>query len=83
MIEIYTKSNCNFCNLAKELLENYNVEYREFMLGQDFEREYIQDNFPLARTYPIIVVDDVYVGGYQQLKETITDINFGKSLLVE
>lgn len=83
MIEVYTKPNCNFCNLAKELLEDRGIDYREFILDVDFSREHIQDNFPAARTYPIIVVDEQYVGGYQQLREVISDPNFGKTLLID
>lgn len=83
MIEIYTKNDCNFCKLAKQLLEDRGIDYREFTLDEDFTRDYILDNFPTARTYPIIVVDNQYVGGYQRLREVVSDPNFGKTLLID
>lgn len=64
MITIYGKPACPFCAKAKQLcdMRGYDYEYKE--LGEDFEREFILETFPGARTFPQIVVNGLKVGGY-------------------
>lgn len=68
MIEIYTKKNCSYCVHAKEYMTKNLMEYVEYKLGIDFERETILEKFPTAKTYPIIVIDNEYIGGFVDLK---------------
>jgi glutaredoxin len=76
MIIIFGKPACPSCTKAKQLCEmrNYDYEYKE--LGKDFEREYILDEFPGARTFPQIVVNGQKVGGYEQFTKYIEDTAF-------
>lgn len=71
-IEIYSKSQCPFCDYAKqkaESLKGYGIaEYAVFELGKDFNREELLEKFPLARTFPQIKVDGVSIGGWDQFK---------------
>lgn len=73
---VYTKHNCEYCTKAKALLTNKGLEYRELILGEDFDREQLLSWFPSARTFPQIEVygDDpipTYIGGFVQLVESL------------
>lgn len=70
-VTIYTKDNCSFCTNAKALMNAKGITYLEQKLGEDFTREYILDYFPAAKTFPIIIVDGMNIGGYTQLKEML------------
>ena len=76
MILIYGKPACPYCTKAKQLCDvrGYQYEYQE--MGTDFEREYILENFPGARTFPQIVVNGLKVGGYDQFTKYIEDTNY-------
>ena len=71
MIEIYSKPNCKFCVAAKALLNSKNIEFQEKTLDIDFSRDDIIAEFPLAKTFPVVVIDGKYIGGYEQLKTRI------------
>lgn len=70
-IEIYTKDDCSYCTAAKALLAVKGILFTEQKLGIHFTRETLKEKFPLAQTFPVIVVDNFYIGGYNQLKEHI------------
>lgn len=74
MIEVYSKENCKFCVMAKNLLTSFNKSYTEIKLEVDITRDDLIARFPTAKTFPIIVVNDDYIGGYDQLKAVIQDI---------
>jgi len=67
-VDVYTKLGCAFCDWTKNLLKSKGIGYNEHKLGKDFTREFILENFPSARTFPIIIVDGFNVGGYDGLK---------------
>jgi glutaredoxin len=46
-------------------------EYKQY--GIDFDRSYMTEIFPGARTFPQIIVDGSKIGGYTELKE-LTDL---------
>jgi glutaredoxin len=66
---VYTKDNCSYCVKAKQLLSIKNVVYNEVVIGQDILREDFMSLFPDVRTVPFIIIDNVKVGGYEQLRE--------------
>lgn len=77
-IEIYSKDNCPFCDMAIAYVEKaqrdpVNAEARSlqlevFKLGEDFQREELMKKFPTARTFPQITLDGNAIGGWDQLK---------------
>ena len=71
-VNLYTKDNCSFCVNAKALLNAKGIQFTEQKLGEDFTREFILDTFPGAKTFPIIIVDGMRIGGYTELKEMLT-----------
>ena len=43
------------------------MEFNEYVVGKDLTRDELREQFPLARTMPVILVDGKYVGGYNEL----------------
>ena len=70
-IVIYSKDNCSFCDRARELLKSQGKEYIEYKLDKDFTRETIKTVFPTAKTFPVIVINNDYIGGYTELAEKL------------
>lgn len=68
MIQIYTKPNCSYCSYAKTFMRENNIPYIEYKLDLDFTRDYIVEKFPFASTYPVILVEGIYIGGFTDLK---------------
>lgn len=83
-VVIYSRENCAYCAYAKNLLETKNIPYMELKLDVDFSRETLLENYPTAKTFPVITVDGFYIGGYSQLAERInTRTNENTQLLTE
>jgi glutaredoxin len=68
MIIMYSKSNCSYCAHAREYMNKNNIPYTEFKLDEDFNRDFILHRYPEAKTYPIIVDKEEYIGGFIDLK---------------
>ena len=73
IIEIYSKENCPYCVQAETLCKQNAIliDYKKFMLDEDFTREGLFEKFPTARTFPQIVVDGESIGGFTELKELV------------
>lgn len=80
-IDIYTKENCSFCTRAKNFLTNRKMGYSEYKLGTDVTLDEIRANFPLQKTFPIILIEGNVIGGYTDLVEAASDPNFGLNLI--
>jgi len=67
-VEIYTTMLCGFCYAAKRLLNNKGVTYTEIdtMLKPGVRREMIE-RAQGKSTVPQIFIDDVHVGGCDEL----------------
>ena len=68
-IEIYSKTNCMYCDKAVHIAQQIIQEtsehsYDKYMLDEDFTREELLEKFPNARTFPQIVIDGENIGGY-------------------
>ena len=83
MIEVYSKADCIYCNMAKDLLALCNITFTEQRLGVDFTVNTLKTKFPDAKSFPIIVVDGFYIGGYNQLKEHLESNNDHRKFLAE
>lgn len=69
---IWTKNQCPYCDQAKALLDLNNIEYEERRIGDGYTKEDLLAAVPQARTVPQIFIDGKLIGGYTQLKETLT-----------
>jgi len=63
-VEIYTKWGCPYCVAAKALLDRKGVAYTEYdvTMGGEKRAEMVR-RVPGATTVPQILIDDVAVGG--------------------
>jgi glutaredoxin 3 len=69
-VEIYTKFACPFCVRAKALLDGKGVGYTEYdVSGGGAKRQEMVDRAPGARTVPQIFINDVAIGGSDDLRE--------------
>lgn len=77
MFEIYSKPNCRYCVLAKELLQRNNLPYVEHVLDvgqlkEDGVNYYtvpqLHARVPGARTVPQIFKGGELIGGFDALK---------------
>jgi glutaredoxin len=66
------------------LLTNRNIHYTELKLNEDFTRETLNDLYPSATSFPVIVVDGFNIGGYNELNNMLTEeIQKSQKLLME
>ena len=67
-VEIYTTTTCWFCDRAKALLRKKGVAYDEIDVGNNPElREAMVARARGRRTVPQIFIDDVSIGGSDDL----------------
>ena len=74
-IIIYSKPNCVYCDKSKALVKGLGMPYEEKMFGKDFKspEELYEAVGKQVRTMPQIKIDDVLIGGYNQLVEFLAD----------
>ena len=74
-IIIYSKPNCVYCDKSKALVKGLGMTYEEKMFGKDFKtpEELYEAVGKQVRTMPQIKIDDVLIGGYNQLVEFLAD----------
>jgi glutaredoxin 3 len=69
-VEIYTKFACPYCVRAKHLLDNKGVAYTEYDVTMGgARREEMVSRAPNARTVPQIFINDMAIGGSDELRE--------------
>src|SRR6056300_99508 len=68
-VEIYSKSNCPFCDKAKQWFQSHGYEYIEHKLETNEERAALYQRIPGARSVPQIYIDDKLIGTYDQFME--------------
>ena len=66
---VWSNINCHFCEMAKTLLEQKDIEYEERNLAENWKIQQLLEVVPGARSVPQIFVDDKYIGGYDELVE--------------
>ncbi len=68
-VEIYSKSNCVFCDKAKNYFAQNNITYEEFNVEIPEIFDDLMKRNPNARTMPQIFIDNTLIGGYTDLIE--------------
>jgi len=67
---VWSKDNCSYCVQAKNLLQLKGIEFEERNITQGtWTKEQLLESVPNARTLPQIFLDDVFVGGFNELKK--------------
>jgi len=70
-VEIWGKENCGYCTAAKSLAESKGINYVYKKMGTDFTRDEVFEQFPNARTFPQIKVNDEPIGGYNEFSRLV------------
>jgi glutaredoxin len=67
---IVGRSNCSFCDKAKELLEEHGHVYTYYSIE---DNKWVIDLFRRSaiNTVPQVWLDDKYIGGYTELKGSL------------
>ena len=69
-IIVYSKPQCPYCDKAKALLTRLGHDYTEKVVTVDMTLENLYEVLgKQVRTIPQIVIDDVHIGGYNELVE--------------
>lgn len=74
-INIYGRPNCQWCDAAKNLLDRKKWKYTYLDLidlRPEVRNEVLTESG--MRTVPIIKVDNIYIGGYNQLEAYIRGV---------
>jgi len=82
-VEMYSKDGCNYCMAAARLMMQKGIQFTVQELNIHFTREMLLEKFPDARTFPVIVVDGMYIGGYNELNEELNKQPSSQILLNE
>jgi glutaredoxin 3 len=64
---IYTKDNCPYCRMAKDLLSARNVKFDEVRIDLDENKREDMIRLSNRRTVPQIFINDQSIGGYDDL----------------
>ena len=67
---IYSKDHCPYCDRAKSLFQSKNQPFEEICFKEDNMEDFkkLQQKTGM-RTVPQIFIDDVLIGGFQELSE--------------
>lgn len=71
MYTLYTRASCNLCEIAKKYLTENNEPYKLMVIDVDTTREYVLTKYPHAKTLPVVVYDEKFIGGKDELIEHV------------
>lgn len=67
---VWSKDDCSYCVQAKNLLQSKGIEFEERNITQGtWTKEQLLESVPNARTLPQIFVNNVLVGGFNELRK--------------
>lgn len=72
---VWSKYNCQFCDQAKSLLKQYEIDFEERKIGDGYTKEELLEDVPNARTLPQIFIDGELIGGFTELKKRLENVN--------
>ena len=72
-VEIYTKSICSYCDMAKKFFDQKGINYKVYNADDPLVFQEMLKRNPAARTVPQIFIDGNLIGGYTDLIENFTE----------
>lgn len=70
---VWSKDACAFCDRAKKLLSQHNIQYEERNItAGTWTKEQLLESVPTARTLPQIFLNNEYIGGFTELQKRLT-----------
>lgn len=72
-IQIYGREACPYCTRLVDLLKSKNVDfhYSDFYSETDSHQQMIRSKTK-ATTFPIVLINNVYVGGFDNISTILT-----------
>ena len=79
-IIMYTRTNppCPFCKQAKQFAENKKIAFENIDIGTDITVQEFQEKFPAARSVPLILDNDVVIGGFTEFCNYVLSKELGE-----
>ena len=76
-IIVYSSNNCGYCAKAKKLLDQKGLSYEEIniQVQPQFREEMILKSNG-KRTVPQIFINDIHIGGFEELNKIAIEGNF-------
>lgn len=76
-VEIYTRDWCGYCRMALALLNKHGIEYQQYEVNGDAEKETEMKQRSGRHTVPQIFINDKAIGGFTDLASLSmkTDLN--------
>lgn len=75
-VEIWGKDACPSCKSARQFCRTRNLDFDYKILGTDFTREQVFEEFPGARTFPQIKVNGEVIGGYEAFVKYVEETGY-------
>jgi glutaredoxin len=60
---LYTRDGCPYCTQVKQVLNGKQLNFVEYKLGKDFQREAFYGQFGQGSTFPQVVLNGTNLGG--------------------
>ena len=70
---VWSKYHCPYCDQAKALLTSKGIQFEEKKIGDGYSKEELLEAVPNARSVPQIFLDGELVGGFNELKQKLTE----------
>lgn len=70
---VWSKYHCPYCDQAKALLTQKGIQFEERKIGDGYTKEELLEAIPTARTVPQIILDGQLIGGFNELKQKLTE----------
>ena len=75
-VVMYTQDLCGYCTAAAKEFEKRDWTYMSHNIKHEDNHENLKELLPEVRTVPQIWIDEVYIGGYDQLMEWLNNRGF-------
>ena len=72
---VYTRDGCPYCTQVKQVLSGKGLNYVEYKLGVDFQREAFYGQFGQGSTFPQVVMDGTNLGGCTETVKYLREKN--------
>ena len=66
-VKIYSTNRCTYCANTKRFLVEKNIEFDEINIETEGMSREDLEKITGGRTVPQIVIDDIHIGGYEDL----------------
>ncbi len=75
-VVVWSKYNCPYCDQAKALLGQREIQFIEKKIGDGYTKEELLEAVPTARSVPQIIINGNVIGGFTELRKYIDETGF-------